>query len=621
MHRKIKNLLKDYWILILAILVAITAIALNFTLNDIKLKQSIINNLIIALGSIMVVTSGIDMLKSILKGSYGIDILAITAILACLAIGQYWAAYVIVLMLSGGEALEILATKRARKELSRLIKRQPQTAHLLKANGQVKSIDIDKIKIGDNILVKPSEIVPIDGRLVTKSAELDESAMTGESIPVIKTKGEKIISGTLNRSTAITIKVTALLKDSYYSRIIKLVKDAESSQSRFVNMANRYAIPFTLLSYTIAGLAWILSGDATRFAEVLVVSSPCPLILAAPIAFISGRSIASRYGIIVKDSAALELTANAKIFAFDKTGTLTSGKIKVAKVEANHQYTPENVISFAASAESFSSHVLAVAVTNYAKNKKINTKVTKNAREIPGQGIFANIDNKKCLVGSLDFLKNNKIKDLPLELSGKTNINVAVNGYYAGTLYLDDTIKPNAKNTLKNLLNNGVSKIIMLTGDNHSSAKKTARLLNITDFYAKQSPLDKVNIVSSLKQSSKDPIIMVGDGINDAPVLAKANVGIALGSMGSTIASESADVVITSPNINRIAVFQKISQHTINIARQSIIYGIVLCLFLEILASFGFIPALIGAFFQEVIDVVVIVNALRVHRAKIHLIK
>lgn len=621
MHRKIKNLLKDYWILILAILVAITAIALNFTLNDIKLKQSIINNLIIALGSIMVVTSGIDMLKSILKGSYGIDILAITAILACLAIGQYWAAYVIVLMLSGGEALETLAAKRARKELSKLIKRQPQTAHLLKANGQVKSIAIDKIKIGDNILVKPSEIVPIDGRLVTKSAELDESAMTGESIPVIKTKGEKIISGTLNRSTAITIKVTALLKDSYYSRIIKLVKDAESSQSRFVNMANRYAIPFTLLSYTIAGLAWILSGDATRFAEVLVVSSPCPLILAAPIAFISGRSIASRYGIIVKDSAALELTANAKIFAFDKTGTLTSGKIKVAKVEANHQYTPENVISFAASAESFSSHVLAVAVTNYAKNKKINTKVTKNAREIPGQGIFANIDNKKCLVGSLDFLKNNKIKDLPLELSGKTNINVAVNGYYAGTLYLDDTIKPNAKNTLKNLLNNGVSKIIMLTGDNHSSAKKTAGLLNITDFYAKQSPLDKVNIVSSLKQSSKDPIIMVGDGINDAPVLAKANVGIALGSMGSTIANESADVVITSPNINRIAVFQKISQHTINIARQSIIYGIVLCLFLEILASFGFIPALIGAFFQEVIDVVVIVNALRVHRAKIHLIK
>lgn len=621
MHRKIKNLLKDYWILILAILVAITAIALNFTLNDIKLKQSIINNLIIALGSIMVVTSGIDMLKSILKGSYGIDILAITAILACLAIGQYWAAYVIVLMLSGGEALEILATKRARKELSRLIKRQPQTAHLLKANGQVKSIAIDKIKIGDNILVKPSEIVPIDGRLVTKSAELDESAMTGESIPVIKTKGEKIISGTLNRSTAITIKVTALLKDSYYSRIIKLVKDAESSQSRFVNMANRYAIPFTLLSYTIAGLAWILSGDATRFAEVLVVSSPCPLILAAPIAFISGRSIASRYGIIVKDSAALELTANAKIFAFDKTGTLTSGKIKVAKVEANHQYTPENVISFAASAESFSSHVLAVAVTNYAKNKKINTKVTKNVREIPGQGIFANIDNKKCLVGSLDFLKNNKIKDLPLELSGKTNINVAVNGYYAGTLYLDDTIKPNAKNTLKNLLNNGVSKIIMLTGDNHSSAKKTAGLLNIKDFYAKQSPIDKVNTVGSIKQSSKDPVVMIGDGINDAPVLAKASVGIALGSMGSTIASESADVVITSPNINRIAVFQKISQHTINIARQSIIYGIVLCLFLEILASFGFIPALIGAFFQEVIDVVVIVNALRVHRAKIHLIK
>lgn len=621
MHRKIKNLLKDYWILILAILVAITAIALNFTLNDIKLKQSIINNLIIALGSIMVVTSGIDMLKSILKGSYGIDILAITAILACLAIGQYWAAYVIVLMLSGGEALETLAAKRARKELSKLIKRQPQTAHLLKANGQVKSIAIDKIKIGDNILVKPSEIVPIDGRLVTKSAELDESAMTGESIPVIKTKGEKIISGTLNRSTAITIKVTALLKDSYYSRIIKLVKDAESSQSRFVNMANRYAIPFTLLSYTIAGLAWILSGDATRFAEVLVVSSPCPLILAAPIAFISGRSIASRYGIIVKDSAALELTANAKIFAFDKTGTLTSGKIKVAKVEANHQYTPENVISFAASAESFSSHVLAVAVTNYAKNKKINTKVTKNAREIPGQGIFANIDNKKCLVGSLDFLKNNKIKDLPLELSGKTNINVAVNGYYAGTLYLDDTIKPNAKNTLKNLLNNGVNKIIMLTGDNHSSAKKTAKLLNIKDFYAKQSPIDKVNTVGSIKQSSKDPVVMIGDGINDAPVLAKASVGIALGSMGSTIASESADVVITSPNINRIAVFQKISQHTINIARQSIIYGIVLCLFLEILASFGFIPALIGAFFQEVIDVVVIVNALRVHRAKIHLIK
>ena len=571
--------------------------------------------IIIVLSAIIVLDMGIKMVKTIMSGSYGIDILAITAIVTCLLIGEFWAAYVIMLMLCGGEALENYADRRARRELSALIRRRPTIAHIVKCE-QIKDITLDKVKVNDILLIKPGEVVPIDGILMSKSATIDESSITGESVPVEKVKGDKVVSGTASLNISIAIKATCTTKNSYYTQIIQLVSEAESQPAHFVNLANRYAIPFTLISYIIAGAAWYLSGDPTRFAEVLVVASPCPLILAAPIAFVSGMSLASRHGIIVKNGTVLERMAAAPNFCFDKTGTLTTGKLAVDTIETAEGYTDKDILAIIAAAESLSGHVMASAIINKAKAMHISIPAAKNVREVTGGGIFANVVGKRIVVGSRKFLNESKIPNLPECDLSSTEIMLAVSGKYAGAVHLSDQLRHDAKSTIVRLRQLGAKSIVMLTGDRPAVASAIAKHLKLDKALAQLTPTDKYDYVKQ-HHNLKSPVVMVGDGINDAPVLAAADVGIAMGAMGSTVASESADAVITVDHVARVATLRQIAMHTMHIARQSVLSGMLLCLVLELIAITGVIPAILGAACQEIIDVVVILNALRVHKLRV----
>ena len=608
---KITNTLKTYWTLVLVIIGGVAAGITTLLPHDARLAHYII----IVLSAIIVLDMGIKMVKTIMSGSYGIDILAITAIVTCLLIGEFWAAYVIMLMLCGGEALENYADRRARRELSALIRRRPTIAHIVKCE-QIKDITLDKVKVNDILLIKPGEVVPIDGILMSKSATIDESSITGESVPVEKVKGDKVVSGTASLNISIAIKATCTTKNSYYTQIIQLVSEAESQPAHFVNLANRYAIPFTLISYIIAGAAWYLSGDPTRFAEVLVVASPCPLILVAPIAFVSGMSLASRHGIIVKNGTVLERMAAAPNFCFDKTGTLTTGKLAVDTIETAEGYTDKDILAIIAAAESLSGHVMASAIINKAKAMHISIPAAKNVREVTGGGIFANVVGKRIVVGSRKFLNESKIPNLPECDLSSTEIMLAVSGKYAGAVHLSDQLRHDAKSTIVRLRQLGAKSIVMLTGDRPAVASAIAKHLKLDKALAQLTPTDKYDYVKQ-HHNLKSPVVMVGDGINDAPVLAAADVGIAMGAMGSTVASESADAVITVDHVARVATLRQIAMHTMHIARQSVLSGMLLCLVLELIAITGVIPAILGAACQEIIDVVVILNALRVHKLRV----
>jgi len=564
-------------------------------------------------GAVMALLMLVEMIQTLREGRYGVDILAITAIGATIAVGQYWAMLVIIVMLTGGETLEDFAGSRAQRELKALLDRAPQIAHLVR-DGKISDVKVSIVKPGDILLVKPHETVPVDSVLVSDAAEFDESSLTGESLPVEKKTGDSIMSGSLNGNAAVQIRATADAKHSQYEQIIALVREAESQPAPFVRLADRYAVPFTLISYIIAGTAWVISGNPARFAEVLVVASPCPLILAAPIALISGMSRASKHGIIVKNGAVLEKMNKVTVMAFDKTGTLTEGELVVDHIDVVDGASEDKLLSLAASAEINSSHILAKSLIEFAGVKKIKLHAAKNIREIAGDGVFANIAGDRLVLGRIDFLRQNKIKNLPIDSHADcaASIFVAVNGQFIGHIAFADKIRRDAKQTLHELKQLGIRETVMLTGDRQIIAQKIGKKAGVDKVFAELLPKDKVKIMRELDRDHD--IAMVGDGVNDAPVLALADVGIAMGARGSTAASESADAVIMLDDLSRVALLRKISRRTIRVALQSVWSGIALCIVLMIIASFGFIPAVIGAGLQELIDVTVIFNALRAHK-------
>ncbi|MCL2454308.1 MAG: cadmium-translocating P-type ATPase [Micrococcales bacterium] len=598
-----------------AVTVAVGLLALVPVMISADFDNTASRWLIISWASFVGILLFIDMIKTLRSGSYGVDLLAITAIGACLAVGQHWAALIIVLMLTGGETLEDFATRRARRELAELLSRAPQIAHRLEGD-QVVDVAVPEVQIDDVVLVKPHEVVPVDGILLSSGAELDESSLTGESLPVQKKTGDKVMSGALVGDAAIKIRATADAAHSQYEQIIALVREAESQPAPFVRLADRYAVPFTLASYAIAGAAWALSGEAVRFAAVLVVASPCPLILAAPIALISGMSRASRHGIIVKSGAVLEKLAAVNVFAFDKTGTLTHGNLEVTHVEPHGGLSEEDMLSLVASAEAGSSHVLAASLVSHAKRRQVEIQPAKNLHEVPGHGVSATVGTHEVLAGRAGFLENNGVEgyDASLITQGSTAIFVAIDNQFAGAVYFADQFREESRSTLEDLKRLKITKTVMLTGDRADTADKIAREVGIDEVYAELLPADKVRVVRSI--SGRDAsVAFVGDGVNDAPVLATSDVGIAMGAHGSTAASESADAVIMLDDLSRVVLLRQISVRTIRVALQSVWFGIALCLVLAVIAAFGFIPPLVGAGLQELIDVAVIFNALRAHRS------
>lgn len=591
------NKLSNYTRLIGVLLVGVIALILQFALNLPMYAQIVISTL----GSLIALLMFIDMVKTLRSGKFGVDLLAITAVIATIAVGEYWAALIVLLMLTGGDALEDYAANKANSELQSLLENSPQSAHLLNGDN-IEDVRIDQVKVGDRIVVKPGEVIPVDGTITGGVTTVDESSLTGESRPIDKMVGQTVMSGAINGDSSFDMIADKTADDSQYQNIIRLVKQAESTPAHFVRMADRYAVPFTLMAYIIAGMAWYISGDPVRFAEVLVVASPCPLILAAPIALVSGMSRASRSGIIVKSGTIIEKLGNAKTFAFDKTGTITKGHLTVDQVHAVNGYTKEQVLSLAAGTEQQSSHILARSLVAAIPDK---IPAATNVIETTAEGVQATIDGKIVKVGKPAYVSSEHID--PLD---QTTVYVSVDGKYVGYVSFSDEVRPEAKSVMDGLHQMGVEQIMMISGDRKPIAEEIADSVGIDKVYAERLPQEKIAVIKQVDKKLK-PIVMVGDGVNDAPSLATADVGIAMGAHGATAASESADAVVLKDDLSLVGKAVKISDDTMNVARQSVLIGIAICTILMLIASFGVIPAIIGAMLQEVVDTVTILWALR----------
>ena len=600
---RLLHLARRYWAVALTLAVGLLGIVLAVSSAG-SLVQPIFSVYALAIA----VWQGVGMVRQLLRREFGLDVLAITAIVATVLVGEFVAALVVVLMLTGGEALEDYANRRAKHELDALLSRAPQTARVSRDGGYV-DVPVDEVVIGEVLLVRPAEVVPVDGVLLSPHTAVDESSLTGESIPVEKSAGDGLLSGSVNGADAVELRATATASASQYQRIVALVAEASESRAPVVRLADRYAVPFTVLSLLIAGIAWAVSGDPVRFAEVLVIATPCPLLIAAPVAFVGGMSRAARNGLIVKGGSVLEQLAAARTVAFDKTGTLTHGAPEIVDIRPTAGFTAGELLGAVADAEEYSSHVLAASLIRAADARGLTRRGAESAREVATNGVEALVDGRRVVVGKFAFVAEHAPDAVRTAIApGELAVYAAIDGHYAGAILASDTVRANAHRTIERLAGFGIRHTLMLTGDARETAEHVAAELGIEEVHAECLPADKVDVIRELPDR---PVIMVGDGVNDAPVLAAAEVGVAMGAKGATAASESADVVVLVDDIARVADAVTIGRRTVQVALQSIWIGIIVSIALMVVAMFGFIPATVGALLQEVVDLVAIVAALR----------
>lgn len=554
----------------------------------------------------------VAMVRELRAGRWGVDLLAVTAVVATVAVGETVAALVVVLMLTGGQALEDAAATRARTELRALLERAPTTAHRLDPAGTPLDVPVAELRAGDLLLVRPAEVLPVDGTLVSDEADLDESSLTGESLPVTHRAGDPVLSGALNAQQAVVVRATAAAADSQYARIVAMVQEAAGSRAPVVRLADRYAAPFTVLALAVAGAAWWWHGDPTVAAAVLVVATPCPLLLAAPVAFLAGMSRAARGGVIVKDAGTLERLAAVRAVAFDKTGTLTSGRPELVAVHPVPPWTADDLLAAAASAEQYSSHVLAASVLAAAAARGLPLAPAVDAHEEATAGVTARTGGHLVVVGKRAHVAASAtgVVEQPLG-PGELAVYVAVDGRAAGTLVMRDHPRPEARATMDALEALGITERLVLSGDAPATVGHVAAEVGITRVHAQCLPQDKVRLVRDLPTR---PVMMVGDGVNDAPVLAAADVGVAMGARGSTAASESADVVVLTDDLSRTVAAVRVGRRTVRVALESIWIGMALSVVLMGVAALGAIPPVPGAVSQEAVDLLAILNALRALR-------
>ena len=565
----------------------------------------------------------VDMVRDMMAGNFGLDVLAVMAMVATLAVGEYGASIIIVLMLTGGEALEDYASNRAKSALTALLEQAPQTAHRFSSrqgdkDEAIEDVPAAQVRVGDHLLVRPGEVVPVDAKLLSTRGSFDESAITGESLPVNLRAGGEVPSGSLNGDEAVRLEALRTTENSQYQQIVALVADAEKQKAPVVRIADRFAVPFTALALIIAGTAWFISGDAVRFAEVLVLATPCPLLIAAPVAFMGGLSRSAKNGVIFKGGAVIESLSNIRSAAFDKTGTITGGRPEVVRVDAYPGFDESEVLKLAASAEQYSAHVLAVGIVAAAKGRGLGLLAAETAEETAGSGVSATFGHRRVVIGSRHFVLGTDAPHSPeygvrLE-PGEVASYMTINGEPAGVIVLADQMRPDAPALVAYLRDQGVETIEMLTGDGESTAREIGAQAGISEVRYSLRPEQKVALVHDLQPR---PALMVGDGVNDAPALASADVGIAMGARGATAAGEAADAVIVPDSVWKVADAHTIARQTMRVALTAIWIGIILSVGLMLVAATGAIPAMVGALTQEIVDLAAILYALRALSGKL----
>jgi heavy metal translocating P-type ATPase len=552
----------------------------------------------------------------------GVDTIALVAMIGALALDEELAGAVIGLMYSGGAALEMVASQRARRELTRLVERAPRVAQRHMGSG-LEEVPVEAVVPGDVVLVRTGEVIPVDGTVASEEAVVDTSTLTGEPLPVTLRLGMAVMSGTANAGAPFDVRADRPARDSAYAALVRLVEQAQAHRAPFVRMADRYAGVFLPVTLVVAGLAWALSGDPVRALAVVVVATPCPLILAAPIALVSGLSRAARHGVIVMGTGAIETLGAARTVLFDKTGTLTVGTPDVRDVVALHGWAPAEVLRLAASVDRLSAHVLGEALVEAAGEADLPLEMPRDVREDPGQGIVGTVGEHRVAVGSRTFLRDEgydagevaAASPITARGSGEAHVVVGVDGVLAGVIVMADELRPDAERIVQRLRADGVRHVAVVSGDRESVAARVGETLGVDRVYAEQSPEDKLDVVRTLRADpALRPVVMVGDGVNDAPALALADVGIAMGAGGATVSSDTADAVITVDRIDRVADAVRTGRRALSIARQSVLVGMGLSMAAMGVAAAGSLPPVAGALLQEGIDLAVILNALRALR-------
>ncbi|WP_454747876.1 heavy metal translocating P-type ATPase [Ciceribacter selenitireducens] len=557
-----------------------------------------------------------EIVHSLLQGRFGLDVIAGLSMAAALAFGEPLAGNIVALMYAGGQQLENFAEGRARREMTALLGRTARTAMRYAREG-LEEVPIEMLMPSERILVRRGEVVPVDGRLAAGRADIDMSALTGEALPARFFAGNDVPSGGTSIGAAFDLDVVRTAADSTYAGIVRLVEQAQESKAPMVRLADRYALWFLALTVLIAGGAWWMSGDPLRALAVLVVATPCPLILAVPVAIISGMSRAASLGVLIKSGGALERLARVRTAVLDKTGTMTSGKAGVVEIRTVDGIDPEDMLRLAASLDQASNHVSAEALVQSARERGMALSSPTDIVETPGSGVAGRIDGRSLVVGGSDFVRGRCSSGNPYALGrdlppGTAVVAVGIDGAVAGIILLSDQIRDDAHSTIAAFRAAGVTRFVLASGDHDDAVRAAGRSLGVDEAIGNLLPAEKVEVV--IAEGRKASVMMIGDGVNDAPALAAADVGVAMGARGAAASSESADVVLLVDHLARLPAALMVAQRTRRIALQSVAVGLSLSLVAMVAAALGHLPPVQGALLQEVIDVAVILNALRALR-------
>jgi heavy metal translocating P-type ATPase len=554
-----------------------------------------------------------EIILSLRRGDVGLDIVAALSMFAALLFAEYLAAVIVALMYGGGQYLESFAERRASREMTALLARVPRTA-VRHHDGRLEEVELTAVEPGDRLLIRQGDVVPVDGTIAEGLAVLDQSALTGESIPIQQHTGDTIMSGATNVGAAFDMVASRRAAESTYAGIVRLVAAAQRSRAPMSRLADRFAIVFLAVTIALAAVAWVWSGDPIRAVAVLVVATPCPLILAVPVAIVSGLSRAAKHGILIKGGKALETLAQVRSLVIDKTGTLTHGRARIVSTTVASNLSHNELLRLAASLDQASKHVIAETVVDEARRRGLNLAVPSDVTETPGEGIEGRVDGRRVIVGGLRFVSRRAAGPTASSLGtqkppGSLAVAIAVDGELAGVLILADELRSGTEALLRSLRGIGVERIVLATGDRAEVASSVVAGLSIDAVRSDLTPDQKTLVV--LAERKNGPVMMIGDGVNDAPALAAADLGLAMGAKGAAASAEAADVVLLVDQLDRVLPAIKIARRSRFIALESVYVGIGLSFAGMIAAVLGFITPVQGALFQEVIDVAVILNALR----------